>query len=287
MRDFSRDHRGMSINTITLDRQGDLPAILEACLRHQVRAVCPWRHQVQQVGVDRAAKLLRDAGLQLSGYCRGGMMVADKAHRQAARDDNRRAVEEAAVLGAPCLVLVAGGLPQFSRPGSAASKDIAAAREMVAEEIAHLLEFAQAAGMPLAIEPLHPMVAADRGCVNTLRQALDLCDRFDPAGERGLGVAVDVYHTWWDPELGGQIARAGAARLMAFHVCDWLVPTTHLLTDRGMMGDGIVDIPLIRGWMETAGYDGPAEVEIFSERWWQEPMDKVLETCIERHKRTV
>ncbi|MGH6883564.1 sugar phosphate isomerase/epimerase family protein [Hypericibacter sp.] len=277
----------MSINTITLDRQGDLPAIFEACARHRVAAVCPWRHQVHQAGLERAAKLLRDAGLNLSGYCRGGMMVADKAHRQSARDDNRRAVEEAVTLGAPSLVLVVGGLPQFSRPGSAPSKDIAAARDMVAEEIAHLLEFALPAKMPLAIEPLHPMHAAERGCINTLRQALDLCDRLDPARDRGLGVAVDVYHCWWDPELATQIARAGAARLMAFHVCDWLVPTTHLLTDRGMMGDGIVDIALIRGWMEAAGYGGHAEVEIFSERWWREPMDKVLETCVERHKRVV
>ena len=284
MRDFSRDHRWLSINTITLDRQGDLASIIEACVRQGIVAVSPWRHQVAQIGLDRAVKAIGDAGLQLSGYCRGGMMVADKAHLQAARDDNRRAVEEAARLGAPCLVLVAGGLPQFSRPGSAPSRDIGAAREMVAEEIALLLDFAHAAEMPLAFEPLHPMVAADRGCINTLRQALDLCDRLDPARDRGLGVAVDVYHTWWDPELSGQIARAGADRLLAFHVCDWLIPTTHLLNDRGMMGDGIVDIPAIRESMEAAGYDGYAEVEIFSERWWQRPLDEVIATCIERHK---
>jgi sugar phosphate isomerase/epimerase len=287
MRDFSRDHRWLSINTITLDRQGDLPAIIEACARHEVAALCPWRHQVAQVGLDRATKSLRDAGLKLSGYCRGGMMVADKAHRQAARDDNRRALEEAVALGAPCLVLVVGGLPQFSRPGSAPSKDIGAARNMVAEEVAQLLDFARDANMPLAIEPLHPMLAADRGCINTLRHALDLCDRLDPARERGLGVAVDIYHTWWDPELAGQIARAGAGRLLAFHVCDWLVPTRHLLNDRGMMGDGIVDIPAVRGMMEAAGYGGYAEAEIFSEHWWQQPMDKVIATCIERHKRAV
>jgi sugar phosphate isomerase/epimerase len=287
MRDFSADHRWLSINTITLDRQGDLAAIIEACARQGVTAVCPWRHKVAEMGLDRSAKALRDAGLALSGYCRGGMMVADAAHRQAARDDNRRAVEEAAVLGAPCLVLVAGGLPQFSRPGSAPGKDIAAARAMVAEEIAYLLEFAETAKMPLALEPLHPMMAADRGCINTLGQALDLCEALDPDGSRGLGVAVDIYHVWWDPALAAQIARAGARRLQAFHVCDWLVPTRHLLNDRGMMGDGIVDIPAVRALVEAAGYRGYAEVEIFSEQWWRLPMDEVIATCIERHKRAV
>jgi sugar phosphate isomerase/epimerase len=287
MRDFSKDHRWLSINTITLDRQGDLPAIIEACARSGVAAVCPWRHQVEKIGLDRAGRMLRDAGLELSGYCRGGMMVADKARLQSARDDNRRALEEAAALGAPCLVLVAGGLPQFSQPGSAPSKDIAAARELVADETAALLEIADDVGVPLALEPLHPMLAADRSCINTMRQALDLCDRLDPARERKLGVAVDVYHTWWDPNLGDQIARAGAARLLAFHVCDWLVPTTHLLYDRGMMGDGIIDIPSIRGLMEGSGYRGYAEVEIFSEHWWKRPIDDVIATCIERHKSAV
>ena len=287
MRDVSQDHRRLSINTITLDRQADLPAIMEACARSEIVAICPWRHQIAKVGLDRARRALRDAGLALSGYCRGGMMVADATHRTRARDDNRRALEEAVTLGAPCLVLVVGGLPQFSQPGSAPSKDLAAAREMVTEEIALLLEAARDADMPLAIEPLHPMLAADRGCINTMRQALDLCDRLDPGGTRKLGIAVDIYHTWWDPELDRQIARAGAARLLAFHVCDWLVPTRHLLHDRGMMGDGIVDIPRIRSLMEENGYRGYAEVEIFSEYWWQRPINEVIATCIERHKSAV
>lgn len=128
------------------------------------------------------------------------------------------------------------------------------------------------------------MHAAERGCINSLRQALDLCDRLDPLRGGGLGVAVDVYHTWWDPELDVQIARAAADRLLAFHVCDWLVPTTDMLNDRGMMGDGIIDIRAIRCLMEAAGYCGYAEVELLSERWWQRPMDEVIETCIARHK---
>ncbi|HYH38234.1 MAG TPA: sugar phosphate isomerase/epimerase family protein [Azospirillum sp.] len=287
MRDFSQDHRWLSINTATVKAQGDLVQIAEACARHGIRAVSPWRDQVAAVGLERAVQAVRAAELELSGYCRGGMFPADAAHRAEARDDNRCAVDEAKALGARCLVLVVGGLPQFSRPGSAPSKDLAAARGLVEDGIAELLEYARGAGMPLAIEPLHPMYAADRACVNTMRHALDLCDRLDPGRTGALGVAVDVYHVWWDPELEAQIARAGRDRLLAFHVCDWLVPTTDLLLDRGMMGDGVIDIPKIRGWVEAQGYAGHSEVEIFSNRWWARPMGEVLATCIERHRAAV
>ena len=209
MRDFSADHRWLSLNTATVRKQGDLAAIIEACARHGIRAIDPWRDQVAAVGLDRAVRAVRDAGLELSGYCRGGMFTADAAHRIEARDDNRRAVDEAKALGAPCIVLVVGGLPQYSRPGSAASKDIAAARTQVHDAIAEMMEYAKQANMPLAIEPLHPAYAADRACVNTTKQALDICDRLDPQRTGALGVALDVYHIWWDPELMPQIARAG------------------------------------------------------------------------------
>jgi sugar phosphate isomerase/epimerase len=287
MRDLSNDHRWLSINTATLRKQGDLCAIVDACARHEIRAVAPWRDQVAAVGLDRAAKAIRDAGLALSGYCRGGLFTADAAHVQAMRDDNRRALDEAHTLGAPCLVLVCGGLPQFSRPGSAPAKDIAAAHRMVEEEIAALLPHARAAGVPLAIEPLHPMYAADRACVNTTRQALDICDRLDPRGEGGFGVALDVFHIWWDFEVHAQIARAGRERLLAFHVCDWLVQMRDMLNDRGMMGDGVIDIPRLRESVEAAGFDGFIEVEIFSERWWSAPIDDVLATCIARYRSAV
>jgi len=142
--------------------------------------------------------------------------------------------------------------------------------------------------MPLAIEPLHPMYAADRACVNTLEQALDLCDALDPAESGALGVAVDLYHVWWDPKLEAQIARAGRERLLAFHVCDWLAKTRDLLEDRGMMGDGVIEIRKIRGWVEAAGFAGYSEVEIFSSfDWWKRPADEVLLTCIERHRSVV
>jgi sugar phosphate isomerase/epimerase len=287
MRDFSQDHRWLSINTATVRQQGDLLAIIGACARHQIRAISPWRDQVEAVGLERAVKAVRDAGLELSGYCRGGHFTADAAHLTAARDDNRRAVDEAKALGSPCLVLVVGGLPQYSRPGSAPSKDIAAARRMVEDEIGELLNYARAANMPLALEPLHPMYAADRACVNTLRQALDLCDHLDPARSGMLGVAVDVYHTWWDPELLTQIERIGRDRLLAFHVCDWLIPTRDLLLDRGMMGDGVINIPRLRSAVEAQGFAGYVEVEILSNTWWERPLDEVMTTCITRYRSAV
>ena len=287
MRNFSADHRWLSLNTATVRKQGDLLQIIEACARHGIRAIDPWRDQVAAIGLDRAVRAVRDAGLELSGYCRGGMFVADAAHRIEARDDNRRAVDEARALGAPCLVLVAGGLPQYSRAGSVASKDIAAARAQVDDALAELLVYARDAKMPLAIEPLHPAYAADRACVNTTKQALDICDKLDPQRSGALGVALDVYHIWWDPDLKPQIARAGKDRLLAFHVCDWLVPTRDLLNDRGMMGDGVIDIRSVRSAVEAQGFGGYSEIEIFSDAWWAKPMDEVLWTCIARHRSVV
>jgi sugar phosphate isomerase/epimerase len=287
MRDFSADHRWLSLNTATVRSQGDLVEIIEACARHGIRAIDPWRDQVAAVGLDRAVRAVRNAGLELSGYCRGGMFTADAAHRIQARDDNHRAVDEAKALGAPCVVLVVGGLPQYSRPGSEPSRDIAAARAQVEDAIAEMLEYARAAQMPLAIEPLHPAYAADRACVNTTKQALDICDRLDPARSGALGVALDVYHIWWDPELLSQIVRAGKKRLLAFHVCDWLVPTKDILNDRGMMGDGVIDIRSLRAAVEAQGFAGYSEVEIFSNGWWERPMDEVLRTCIDRHRSVV
>ena len=298
MRDFSRDHRWLSINTATLRGAGTLDRIIDACARHGIRAISPWRDQVHAIGLDRTAQLVRANGLALSGYCRGGMFpAADAAGRAEALADNRRAVDEAKSLDAECLVLVVGGLPG-ALSGTPLSKDLFAARRDVRDGIAATLEYAKSVGMPLAIEPLHPMYAADRACVNTIEQALDLCEALDPrdggdgASSPGalaaLGVAVDVYHVWWDPKLEAQIARAGRRRLHAFHVCDWLVPTRDLLNDRGMMGDGVIEIPRIRAWVEAAGFAGYSEVEIFSSaNWWKRPEDEVLATCIERHRSVV
>lgn len=292
MRDFSQDHRWLSINTATVrkSRGADvpLPAIIEACVQRGITAISPWRGQVAAAGLPVISKLVKTHGLKLSGYCRGGMFpAADAAGLKAAHDDNRRAVDEACELNAACLVLVVGGLPG-ALAGKAAHKDIALSRSQVHDGIATLLDYARAAGMPLAIEPLHPMYAADRACINTMEHALDVCDALDPANTGALGVAVDVYHVWWDPKLQAQIERAGKSRLLAFHVCDWLTPTTDLLNDRGMMGDGVIDIPKIRGWMEAQGFAGYSEVEIFSSaNWWQRDSGEVLDTCIARHKSSV
>ncbi len=292
MRDFSADHRWLSINTATVRKQRGvewpLLQILQACAERGIRAVAPWRDQVAAAGLRETSRRLRDLGLVLSGYCRGGMFpYTDAAGQQAARSDNLRALDEACELGAPCLVLVVGGLPG-ALGGQAAHKDITLARQQVSEGIAELLQAARERRMPLAIEPLHPMYAADRACINTLAQALDVCDALDPGRTGALGVALDVYHVWWDPLLQQQIARAGVARLLAFHVCDWLTPTTDLLNDRGMMGDGVIDIPRIRGWIEAQGYAGFSEVEIFSTgNWWQRDGGEVLDTCIQRHRSCV
>jgi sugar phosphate isomerase/epimerase len=299
MRDFSRDHRWLSINTATVRKSRGvdlpLPEIIEACARRGIRAIAPWRDQVAAAGLATVSRLIRSHGLDLSGYCRGGMFPsADAQGLREARDDNRRAVDEACELQAPCLVLVVGGLPGAAA-GKAVHKDIAAARSQVRDGIAELLAYARAAKMPLAIEPLHPMYAADRACINTLEQALDVCDELDPPARSddpgigaALGIAVDVYHVWWDPKLQAQIERAGRRRLLAFHVCDWLTPTADLLNDRGMMGDGVIDIPRIRGWLEGQGFCTYSEVEIFSARnWWQREHGQVLDTCIERHRSVV
>lgn len=292
MRNFSQDHRWLSINTATVRKsrgvEQPLTTIIEACVQRGIKAISPWRDQVTAAGLPAVSKLVKTHGLELSGYCRGGMFpAADAAGLQAAHNDNRRAVDEACELKAACLVLVVGGLPG-ALAGKAAHKDLALSRSQVTDGIAQLLEYATSCNMPLAIEPLHPMYAADRACINTMEQALDVCDALDPSRSGALGVAVDVYHVWWDPKLQRQIERAGKERLLAFHACDWLTPTADLLNDRGMMGDGVIDIPKIRGWVEAQGFAGYSEVEIFSAaNWWLRDGGEVLDTCIARHRSAV
>jgi sugar phosphate isomerase/epimerase len=259
----------LSLNGATVRKQWNLAQIIDGCARHAIRGISPWRDQVAQMGLSKAKQAIEASNLTVTGLCRGGFFTAKDW-----RDDNLRAIEEAHTLGAQCLVLVVGGL----LPGS---KDLLLSRERIKEGIAAILPEARKAGVPLAIEPLHPMQAAERACINTLEQALDICDSLGD----GIGVAVDVYHTWWDPKLEQQIRRAGKKRTLAYHICDWLVPTRDLLNDRGMMGDGVVDLPLIRSWVEATGYAGFQEVEIFSELdWWRRDPDEVLRTCTERVK---
>jgi sugar phosphate isomerase/epimerase len=277
MRDLATTPACLSINTATFGHRIDIDTVIDLCQQRGIGGIAPWRRDLEGHNVARVAARLRAADLSVSGYCRSTYFThADAAGRRAALEDNMRAVDDAAELGAACFVLVVGGLP-------AGSRDLAGARAQVKAGVAALLEHAHKVGVPLALEPLHPMTAADRSCLSTLGQALDWCDEIDPHGQ-GLGVAVDVYHLWWDPTLQAQITRAmQGRRVLGYHVSDWLVPTSDLVLDRGMMGDGVIDLKRIRGWLEEAGYDGAVEVEIFSAaNWWQRPAHEVLDTCIER-----
>jgi sugar phosphate isomerase/epimerase len=283
MRDLSGGLDHLSLNWATVREKWDLGQAIDGCLRHGFAGVAPWREAVRALGVEEAGRRIEDAGLRVSGYCRAGLFpAADETGLRAAIDEARRAIDEAAALGAGCLVILGGGMP-------AGSKDLALARRQARDGLAAILPHARERGVPLAIEPLHPMYAADRCCVSNLKQANDLCDDLDPKGEGGIGVAIDVYHVFWDPELEREVARAGAARrILAFHVCDWLVPTRDLLLDRGMMGDGVIDIRRIRGMVEEAGYDGLVEVEIFSrDNWWRRDPDEVLAVIAERCRTVV
>ena len=275
MRDFSADSRWLAINSATV-KPWSLEQLVEGCARAGISAIAPWRDIVQAAGIARASEIIRTAGLTVSCLCRSGLFpAADATGRRAALDDNRRAVDEAAGIGAQCLVLIAGGLP-------AGSKDLAGAHAQVRDGLAELLPFAQQADVALALEPLHPMYAADRACVNTLAHANDLCDQLN-----GLGIALDAYHVWWDPDLPAQIKRAGR-RIITYHVCDWLVPTTDLLLDRGMMGDGVIDLRDLRTMVEATGYAGYVDVEIFSaNNWWKRDPNEVLRVCVERFRTVV
>ena len=264
----------LSLNLATVRKQWKLPQAVEAAVRHGFAGVAPWREMVHETGIAESARIFKATGMRVTGYCRGGLFGADgRDNFKAAVDDNKRMIDEAAAIEAEGIVVIGGGLA----PGS---RDLAAAREMFVEGLAAVLPHARTCGIPLALEPMHPMYAADRGCITTLREMLDIADQL---GNDGLGIAIDTYHVWWDPELSIQIARAGK-RIIAHHICDWLVPTTHMLTDRGMMGDGVIDFRAIRRMIEAAGYDGIQEVEIFSDHWWSRPGDEVLATAVERFK---
>lgn len=264
----------LAINQATTRPQWSLAECITGYAAQGVRGIGIWREKLEELGEATASRMLADNAMAVTGLCRSGLFAApDAPGRQAAIDDARRALDEAAAIGAPCLVIIGGGLA----PGS---RDLADARKGVRDGLAALLEHARGNGVALAIEPMHPMYAADRGCISTLGQANDLCEDLGD----GVGIAVDVYHVWWDPNLEREIRRAGS-RILGFHTCDWRVPTRDLLVDRAMMGDGVIDIPLIRGWVEAAGYDGFCEVEIFSEAdWWRRPAEEVVAACVERHR---
>ncbi|MCX5169177.1 sugar phosphate isomerase/epimerase family protein [Streptomyces antibioticus] len=257
-----------SINQMTV-KQLSLPELAEACAQLGVLNVGLWREPVQSYGVEATAKLIREAGLTVTTLCRGGFLTAtDPTARAAALDDNRRAVEEAATLGTDTLVLVSGGLPS-------GSKDLYGARERIADALSVLAPQAEQHGVKLAIEPLHPMYASDRCVVSTLTQALDLAERF-PAHQ--VGVAVDTYHIWWDDRAPAEIARAGATgRIHTFQLADWTTPLPEgVLNGRAQLGDGAIDLRAWQTHVETAGYTGAIEVELFNDTLWTRDGREVL-----------
>ncbi|WP_091446521.1 sugar phosphate isomerase/epimerase family protein [Micromonospora yangpuensis] len=246
-----------------------LAEVVAGCVDAGVPGVGLWREPVQEYGLARAAKLVRDAGLSVTSLCRGGFFTTDGW-----RDENRRAIEEAATLGTSVLVLVSGGLP-------AGSRDLDGARRMVADAVADLAPEAAAAGVTLAIEPLHPMFCSDRCVVATLGQALDIAERFDPGT---VGVVVDTYHLWWDDAVYHQIDRAGS-RIAAFQVADWITPLPEgVLLGRGLPGDGCVDLRRFRQAVDAAGYHGPIEVEVFNAEVWARPGPEILAAAIAAHR---
>jgi sugar phosphate isomerase/epimerase len=269
----------LSINHVTVLRQWSLPEMIDGLVRHGVPGISVWREKLHEVGVDEAARRIRDSGLAVSGLCFAGMISSpDAAEATAGADDVRRALDEAAALGARCLVFVAGGV-------DARDKDVRSARARALERLAELVPHARAVGVPIGLEPLHPMTCASRSVVTTVGLANDWCDAL--GAEDAVGIVLDTYAVWWDPDLERQIKRAGE-RICAFHVNDWLADTQDPRLDRGMMGDGVIDIPAIRRMVEGAGYAGQCEVEIFSARnWWARDPDEVIRIVKERYQTAV
>jgi len=275
----------------TLDRfavhtMTNKPWSLAECCEHYADAgfgaISIWRNTVAPqeggVGLDEAAKIVRASGLAVPAYVRGGFFPAlDAGDRQKAIDHNKVLLDEAAALGAGQVVLVVGAVPGMT---------LGEARKQTAEGIGACLEHARTVGVKLSIEPLHPMYAGDKSCVNRMAEAREICEQLGSAqGHTAglLGIAVDVYHVWWDPDLDAEIERAGKqGTLLGFHVCDWRLETRHLLTDRGLMGDGCIDIAGIRAKVQAAGFEGYHEVEVFSEQYWAMDQSEYLRLIAQR-----
>jgi sugar phosphate isomerase/epimerase len=264
----------LSLNQKTTNRWSVAEAVA-GCVRAGIPAIGLWREPVQDIGVAAAAALVTGAGLRVSSLCRGGFLTGPDFRRAIA--DNRQAIDEAAALSAECLVMVVGGLP-------AGSRDLAGARQLVADGIAELAPYARRLGVRLALEPMHPIYCADRGVLSTLGQALDLAEAYP---SELVGVVVDTFHVWWDPEVYAQIERA-AGRIASFQVCDWITPLpADTLLARGMMGDGHIDFRALRTAVEKAGYDGDIEVEIFNADIWAADPDTVVATMTQRYRSVV
>jgi sugar phosphate isomerase/epimerase len=259
----------LSLNQITVSSWSVSQAV-EGCVRHGIPSIALWRHKIEEAGLASCVRSVKDAGLHVSSVCRGGMFPgATAAGRQKNLEDNFRAVDEAAALRADSLVLVVGG---------GAEVGLVEARKMVADGVAALVPYARDHGVTLALEPLHPMYAAERSVLNTIAQALELASSF---AAHEVGLVLDVFHIWWDPQVLPMIAQS-RGRIYGFHVNDWLVPLPDLLLGRGMMGDGVIDNRMLRHAVDEAGYHGPIEVEIFNRTIWDSDPDEVLKQMVER-----
>jgi sugar phosphate isomerase/epimerase len=265
------DIRRLSLNQYTTPRW-TLPEAVKGCAAAGVPAIGVWRDKIGEHGLAASARLLREAGITVSSLCRGGFFTArGQSERREKLDDNCRALDEAATLGTSVLVLVCGGV---------VGSDIEGSRAVVEESIAELVPHAASRGVKLGIEPLHPMFAADRSVIVSLAQANELIERLD---SDQVGLIIDAYHVWWDPQIYSEIARA-AGRILGFHVNDWLAPMPHLLLGRGMMGDGVIELRRIRSAVDSAGYAGPIEVEIFNQAIWDMPGGEVLDLVVQRYR---
>ncbi len=266
----------LAIHTIT-----NKPWTLAQCVDKYVAAgvggLSVWRNVIEPIGISEAARIVRSSGLRVPALVRGGFFPAfDAAKRQAALDDNKKCIDEAAAIGAEQVVLVVGAVPGMSLDD---------ARKQITEGIAQVLPHAAANKVKLSIEPLHPMYAADRSAINRMKEARLVCEQL---GSPWLGIACDVYHVWWDPDLKSEIALAGQQKtLFGFHVCDWKTTLEDMLNDRGLMGEGVIDLKGIRADVERAGFDGMIEVEIFSNRHWARNQDEFLADIVRAYKEHV
>jgi len=289
----------LSLNTATT-KYWTLQEAVDGAAAAGLPAIGLWRDRVADVGAETAVRIVREAGLRVSSLCRAGFLTATEPDAiAAALEDNRAAIREAATLGTRDLIFVVGGLPAATGPGAPArpyprsngpasdpARDTVATRARVADRIADLAPYAEEHGVRIVLEALHPMFAADRAVLSTLGQALDLAEPFPSTT---VGVVVDTYHVWWDPDLRAQITRAGAnGRLAAYQVCDWLLPLApDALLSRGHVGDGYVDFASITRWVTQAGYTGDVEVEIFNQDVWDTPGAETLATMSQRYEEHV
>ncbi|WDZ79295.1 sugar phosphate isomerase/epimerase (plasmid) [Ensifer adhaerens] len=282
MRDFTTDHSSLALNTASLGHNLDghgagwsPERIIDACAERGFGSIVFWRREIGSRAIEIGERA-RASGLAVAGLCRTPFLVGTEAvDRQRVIDEAKASIDMAAGLGASVLTIVVGGV----HPGTKGTRE---SLKIVADRVGEIAPYAADRNVKLALEPLNPVYAGNRSCLTTLRDAVDICEM---VGAANLGVAVDVYHVWWDSEIAAQLQRAGAERIFGYHLCDWLADTRDVLLDRGMMGDGVADLKALRRSVEGAGYAGPCEVEIFSaNNWWKRDPSEVLDVMVERFR---